>query len=127
MNASEKQIIEACHFAAAFDFIEKLPKKFETIIGENGVRLSGGQKQRISIARALYFNPDILILDEPTSALDYKTEKKFTNFLLKIKNEKTIIIIAHRYSVLKLCEKVYFFDFNKNFRKVEKKYIKQIS
>ena len=99
-----------------------LPRKYKTKISERGSNLSEGQKQRISIARALYFNPDILILDESTSALDYKTEKKFTNFLLKLKMKKTIIIIAHRYSILKLCEKVYFFDLNKNFRKVEKIY-----
>ncbi len=127
MSVDKKLLINSAKNAQLHDFIMSLPRKYKTKISERGSNLSEGQKQRISIARALYFNPEILILDEATSALDYKTEKKFINFLLKIKNRKTIIVVAHRYSILKFCQKVYFFDFNKNFRKVEKKYIKQIS
>ena len=70
MNASEDEIKKACDFAAATEFIEKLPQTFETIIGENGIRLSGGQKQRISIARAVLKNSPIILLDEATSSLD---------------------------------------------------------
>ena len=124
---SKKKIVSCSQKAQLHNFIMSLPKKYKTKISERGSNLSEGQKQRISIARALYFEPQILILDEATSALDYKTEKKFINSLLKLKNKKTIIIIAHRFSILKYCRKIYFFDFNKNFRKVEKKYIKQIS
>ena len=123
----KKKMISAAKNSQLHDFVTSLPKKYKTRISERGSNLSEGQKQRISIARALYFEPKILILDEATSALDYKTEKKFINFLNKLKNKKTIIMIAHRYSVLKFCQKVYFFDFNKNFRKIDKKYIKQIS
>ena len=126
-SVDEMKLISSAKDAQLHDFIMTLPKKYKTKISERGGNLSEGQKQRISIARALYFNPKILILDEATSSLDYKTEKNFINYLLKIKKKKTIIIIAHRYSVLKFCEKIYFFDFNKNFRKVEKKYIKKIS
>ena len=127
-NSIDKiRLISSAKDAQLHNFIMTLPKKYKTKISERGSNLSEGQKQRISIARALYFNPKILILDEATSSLDYKTEKNFINSLLKIKKKKTIIMIAHRYSVLKFCEKIYFFDFNKNFRKVKKKYIKQIS
>lgn len=126
-SIDRKRLINSAKNAQLHNFVMSLPKKYKSKITERGGNLSEGQKQRISIARALYFNPEILILDEATSALDYKTEKKFINFLLKFKNKKTIIVIAHRYSILKFCQKVYFFDFNKNFRKVEKKYIKQIS
>ena len=126
-NFDIRKVITSAKKAQIHDFIMSLPKKYKTVLSEKGSNLSEGQKQRIAIARSLYQNPEILIFDEATSALDYKTEKSFINSLKLLKNKKTIIIIAHRYSVLKLCQKIYFFDFNKKFRKIDKKYIKQLS
>ena len=89
-------------------FVEdKLEKGINTIIGERGINLSGGQKQRIGIARALYKNPDIIILDEATSSLDLDTEKKLIDTIQDIKSGKTIVIISHRASTLKICDKIY--------------------
>ena len=126
-NFDIRKVITSAKKAQIHDFIMSLPKKYKTVLSEKGSNLSEGQKQRIAIARSLYQNPEILIFDEATSALDNKTEKSFINSLKLLKNKKTIIIIAHRYSVLKLCQKIYFFDFNKKFRKIDKKYIKQLS
>lgn len=89
------------------DFINNLPKKEKTRIGEFGSKLSGGQKQRICIARALYHNPEVLILDEATSALDSETENMIMNNLMNFKDVKTIIIIAHKIQTLKQCDKIY--------------------
>jgi len=89
------------------DFLHDLPDGIDTDLGDKGVRLSGGQKQRVSIARALYFDREILVMDESTSALDSKTEKKFIDKLVKLKKKKTIISIAHRVSTLKNCNKIY--------------------
>ena len=86
--------------------IDELPDDYETTIGERGVRLSGGQRQRIGIARALYHNPQVLILDEATSSLDVNTESQILDEL-KIFKEKTIISIAHRINTLKNCDKIY--------------------
>jgi len=122
-----KKVILAAKKAQLHDFVQSLRKKYKTIIGESGSKLSEGQKQRISIARALYHNPDILIFDEVTSSLDTNTERRFLSSIKSFKNKKTIIMIAHRYSILKFCEKVYFFDLNKNFKKIEKKYLRYIS
>ena len=88
------------------NFIDNLPHKLNTFVGEGGVNLSGGQKQRIGIARAIYNKAPILVLDEATSALDVKTEKKIVNNLFSIKN-LTIIIISHRKSIINLCNIVY--------------------
>ncbi len=121
------KLVNSAKNSQLHDFIMTLPRKYKTKISERGSNLSEGQKQRISIARALYFNPKILILDEATSSLDHKTEKSFINYLLKLRDKKTIIMIAHRYSVLKYCEKIYFFDLNKKFKKIDKKFVKQIS
>ena len=100
MNASEEQIKEACDFAAATEFINKLPQKFETIIGENGIRLSGGQKQRISIARAILKDSPIILLDEATSSLDAESEEKVQNAILNLTKNKTTMVIAHRLSTI---------------------------
>jgi ABC-type multidrug transport system fused ATPase/permease subunit len=93
--------------AQLMDTINLLPEKFETIVGERGVRLSGGQRQRIGIARALYKNADVLIFDEATSALDNKTENSFMNALESFRLDNTIIIVAHRLTTLKNCDVVY--------------------
>ena len=90
--------------------VDELPKKYETIIGERGIRLSGGQRQRIGIARALYHNPSVLILDEATSALDSLTEKAVMDSINKISKDVTIIIIAHRLNTIKKCDKIFLLE-----------------
>ena len=89
------------------DFINILPDGMETQVGEQGVRLSGGQRQRIGLARALYNNPEILILDEATSALDNITENSVMETVLKLRGEKTILLVAHRLTTLRFCDRVY--------------------
>ena len=121
------RIVNSAKIGQIHDYVMSLPKKYKTVISEKGANLSEGQKQRIAIARALYWNPKILIFDEATSSLDTETEKKFCKILQSLKKTTTIIIVAHRYSILKLCDNVYFFDLNKKFKKVEKKFIKQIT
>ena len=106
MSASEKQIKEACDLAAAGEFIENLPQKFETIIGENGVRLSGGEKQRISIARAFLKNSPIILLDEATSSLDAESEEKVQNAIMNLTKNKTTLVIAHRLSTIIRADKI---------------------
>ena len=106
MKASNEQIKKACDFAAATEFIEKLPHKFETIIGENGIRLSGGQKQRISIARAVLKNSPIILLDEATSSLDAESEEKVQNAVMNLTKNKTTLVIAHRLSTIIRADKI---------------------
>ena len=106
MSASEKQIKEACDLAAAGEFIENLPQKFETIIGENGVRLSGGEKQRISIARAFLKNSPIILLDEATSSLDAESEEKVQNAIMNLTENRTTLVIAHRLSTIVRADKI---------------------
>lgn len=89
------------------DFVNSLPKGTETIVGERGVRLSGGQRQRIGIARALYCNPSVLVLDEATSALDNDTENAVMEAINSLQGKKTMIIIAHRLTTIKNCDKIY--------------------
>ena len=89
------------------DFINILPDGMETQVGEQGVRLSGGQRQRIGLARALYNNPEILILDEATSALDNITENSVMETVLKLRGEKTILLVAHRLTTLRFCDRIY--------------------
>lgn len=96
----------AAHKARIATFIEELPEKYNTFVGENGVRLSGGQRQRIGIARALYKNSDVIIFDEATSALDDKTEKAVMEAIDDIKGGVTVLIVAHRISTLKNCHRV---------------------
>ena len=101
------KINNALENAQLKDMIESQPSGIDTIIGENGIKVSGGQKQRLAIARAFYHGRDIQIMDEATSALDYETEKEIINVLNKIKKNKTIIVIAHRMSTLKHCDKIF--------------------
>ena len=107
LDASEKQIKEACDFAAASDFIEALAKSYETMIGENGIRLSGGQKQRISIARAVLKNSPIILLDEATSSLDSESEEKVQNAIINLTKNKTTLVIAHRLSTIIRADKIF--------------------
>ena len=106
-NASEEQIKRACDFAAASDFIKNLPQKYETIIGENGIRLSGGQKQRISIARAVLKDSPIILLDEATSSLDAESEEKVQNAITNLTKNKTTLVIAHRLSTIIRADKIF--------------------
>ena len=105
-NATEKQIIEASKFSKVDDFIQKFPNKYETMIGENGVRLSGGEKQRISIARAILKNAPIILLDEATSSLDAESEEKVQNAIFNLTKNKTTLVIAHRLSTIKRADKI---------------------
>jgi subfamily B ATP-binding cassette protein MsbA len=108
--ASNEEIIKACKFAAAQDFVEKLPNKYETIIGENGIKLSGGQKQRLSIARAILKNSSIILLDEATSSLDSESESVIQKAVENLTKNKTTIIIAHRLSTVMNCDKILVFE-----------------
>jgi len=109
-SASDDEIINACKFAAAQDFIEKLPNKYETVIGENGIKLSGGQKQRLSIARAILKDSPIILLDEATSSLDSESEAIIQKAIENLTKNKTTIIIAHRLSTIMNCDKILVFD-----------------
>ncbi len=108
--ASDEEIINACKFAAAQDFVEKLPNKYETVIGENGIKLSGGQKQRLSIARAILKNSSIILLDEATSSLDSESESVIQKAIENLTKNKTTIIIAHRLSTVMNCDKILVFE-----------------
>ena len=109
-KASKEKILEACKFSAVHDFVEKLPEKYDTTIGENGVRLSGGEKQRISIARAILKNAPIILLDEATSSLDADTEYKIQEAIMYLTKNKTTIIIAHRLSTVQRANKIFIVE-----------------
>lgn len=116
-NANFEEISRAATMAGAHEFILELPEGYDTQVGERGVSLSGGQKQRIAIARTLLANPRIIIFDEATSALDYESERIIMNNMEKICSGRTVIIIAHRLSLVKDCNNIFVVD---NGRVVEK-------
>ena len=108
---NQEAIEKASKIANLHSFVvSELSKKYETLVGERGVRLSGGQRQRIGIARALYHKPKILILDEATSALDNQTEEIVMKEIKNLSKDLTIIIIAHRLNTIKDCDMVFKID-----------------
>lgn len=109
-NRENEAIEKAARIANIHDFVDALPKGYETIVGERGVRLSGGQRQRIGIARALYHDPEVLILDEATSDLDQSTEKAVHEAIEQVAAAKTVIMIAHRLVTTRHCDKLYLMD-----------------
>ena len=110
LNATEEEVYQAAKLSFALDFIEKLPNKFNTMIGENGVRLSGGEKQRLSIARAMLKKSQIILLDEATSSLDAETEDKIQNAINYLTKNRTTVVIAHRLSTILNSDKIYVID-----------------
>ena len=106
-NATKNELDRACQYAAADEFIKKLPQGYDTLIGENGVRLSGGQKQRISIARAILKESPIILLDEATSSLDADSEEVVQNAIINLTKNKTTLVIAHRLSTIHNADKIF--------------------
>jgi len=109
-NINDNLVRQAVEQASLDKFLNSLPNGLETIVGEKGIRLSGGQQQRIGIARALYRDPEILILDEATSSLDQSTEKKIIESIQLLKRKKTLVLITHRLHTVKNCDKIFFID-----------------
>ena len=110
LDSTDEEIFEAAKNSFSDDFIRDFPKKYETLIGENGIRLSGGEKQRLSIARAMLKKSRIILLDEATSSLDSDTENKIQNAINKLTKNKTTIVIAHRLSTILNSNKIYVID-----------------
>jgi len=110
LDASEDEIFEAAKLSFCDEFINKLPNKFDTIIGENGIRLSGGEKQRLSIARAMLKKSKIILLDEATSSLDAETESKIQEAIKFLTKNRTTLVIAHRLSTIMNSNKIYVVD-----------------
>ena len=110
LNASEEEIKEASKLSFSEEFINLLPNKYNTMIGENGIRLSGGEKQRLSIARAFLKKSRIILLDEATSSLDSETERKIQDALNYLTKGKTTLVIAHRLSTILNSYKIYVID-----------------
>ena len=110
-DINQEAVEKAAKIANLHEFIiNELPLKYQTTVGERGIRLSGGQRQRIGIARALYHKPKILVLDEATSALDNLTEKSVMNAIKSLENNITKILVAHRLSTVRYCDNIYLFD-----------------
>ena len=109
-EASKEEVEEAAKFSYAEEFIDNLPNKFDTLIGENGIRLSGGEKQRLSIARAILKKSPIILLDEATSSLDAETEDKIQKAINFLTKGRTTVVIAHRLSTILNSDKIYVID-----------------
>ena len=109
-DATEEEVLEAARAANAEEYIRELPKGYDTIIGERGVRLSGGQKQRLSIARAVLKNAPILILDEATSAVDTHTELLIQEAISRLMHNRTTLVIAHRLSTVRNADRIIVLD-----------------
>ena len=109
-NLTEEEMIEACRTACLEDFIKSLPDGYDTVIGEGGINLSGGERQRLAIARALVQKTEIILFDEATSALDNETQANIKKAIDNMKNEYTILIIAHRLSTVIDCDRILFLD-----------------
>ena len=109
-DAADDEVYKAAELSMCQDFIDKLENKYQTMIGENGVRLSGGEKQRLSIARAFLKDSKIILLDEATSSLDSETEEKIQRALDKLILNKTTVVIAHRLSTILNSDKIYVMD-----------------
>ena len=112
-NASDDEIYHVANLSFCEEFINNLPNKYETLIGENGVRLSGGEKQRLSIARAMLKKSSIILLDEATSSLDSETETKIQEAINILTKNKTTIVIAHRLSTILNSNNIYLIDSGK--------------
>jgi subfamily B ATP-binding cassette protein MsbA len=104
--ASEDEILNACRIARVDEFAERFPAKYDTVIGERGVKLSGGQRQRVSIARAVLGDPRVLILDEATSSLDSESEALIQEGLAKLMRGRTTFVIAHRLSTIRRADQI---------------------
>ena len=109
-DLTDEEMINVCKMVYLDDFINSLPEKYETIVGESGVMLSGGQKQRLAIARALVQKTEIILFDEATSALDNETQFQIQKAIDSLKKEYTILIIAHRLSTIKNADRILFID-----------------
>jgi len=110
IDAPAEEVTAAARAANALEFIERFPEGMQALVGERGIKLSGGQRQRIAIARALLKNPPILILDEATSSLDADSERLISEALERLMEHRTTIIIAHRLSTVRRCDRIYVFD-----------------
>jgi ATP-binding cassette subfamily B protein len=105
-TATEQEMIAAAKMARCYDFIEKLPNKYDTLVGERGIKLSGGERQRVAIARAILENAPILVLDEATSALDSESEHLIQEAMDELMRNKTVIVIAHRLSTIMKMDRI---------------------
>lgn len=109
-DLTEKEMKKVCKLACLDDYINSLPYKYDTVVGEGGVTLSGGQRQRLAIARAFIQKTEIILFDEATSALDNDTQSKIQEAINNLKREYTILIIAHRFSTIINCDRIYFIE-----------------
>jgi ATP-binding cassette subfamily C protein len=106
----DESVETALRAAQLWEFVQSLPEGLETETGERGVRLSGGQRQRLGIARALYRRPQVLVFDEATSALDSQTEQEVIEAIEQLRGERTVIVVAHRLSTVRMCNRLYLLE-----------------